>query len=131
MTALHAQQASGSIDLPAGVRIVLQAEGDGVQIYMCTAGNDRPRWVLKAPDAKLMDAAGKIIGSHFAGPIWRLEDGSQVQGELIASQPALIKRVGRTYKHYLTDLGRRAVIGGLKVIQMALVPALATAPAFG
>ena len=43
----------------------------------------------------------------------------------------LIKRVGRTYKHYLTDLGRRAVIGGLKVIQMALVPALATAPAVG
>jgi hypothetical protein len=88
ITALHAQQPSGSIDLPAGVRAVLQAKGDGVQIYICTAGNEGPRWVLKAPDAKLLDAAGNIIGSHSAGPTWRLEDGSQVQGELIASQPA-------------------------------------------
>lgn len=85
---MHAQHAGGSIDLPEGVRTVLQAKGDGVQIYTCTAGNDGPRWVLKAPDAKLLDAAGKAIGSHFAGPTWRLEDGSQVQGELIASQPA-------------------------------------------
>jgi hypothetical protein len=88
ITALRAQQTSGSIDLPAGVRSVLQAKGDGVQIYTCTAGNDGPKWVLKAPDAKLLDAAGKTIGSHFAGPTWRLEDGSQVQGELIASKPA-------------------------------------------
>jgi hypothetical protein len=88
ITALHAEQPSGSIDLPAGVRAVLQATGEGVQIYMCTVGNDGPQWVLKAPDAKLLDAAGKIIGSHFAGPTWRLKDGSQVQGDLIASQPA-------------------------------------------
>lgn len=88
IAAIHAQRASGSIDLPGGARAVLQAKGDGVQIYMCSAGNDGPRWVLNAPDAKLLDADGKTIGSHFAGPTWRLEDGSQVQGELIASQPA-------------------------------------------
>jgi hypothetical protein len=88
IAAIHAQHAGGSIDPPEGARAVLQAKGDGVQIYVCTAGNDGPRWVLKAPDAKLLDAAGKTIGSHFAGPTWRLEDGSQVQGELIASQPA-------------------------------------------
>ncbi len=88
IAALNAQQVSGSIDLPAGVRTVLQAKGDGVQIYVCTAGSGGPKWVLKAPDATLLDAAGKTIGSHFAGPTWRLEDGSQVQGELIASQPA-------------------------------------------
>lgn len=40
----------------------------------------------------------------------------------------LIKRVGKTYKHYLTDLGKRAILGGLKVIEMSLVPALAAPP---
>jgi hypothetical protein len=40
----------------------------------------------------------------------------------------LIKRVGRTYKHYLTDLGRRAILGGLKFIEMTLIPTLATTP---
>lgn len=43
----------------------------------------------------------------------------------------LIKRVGRTYKHYLTDLGRRTILGGLKIIEMSLVPALSSAPSFG
>jgi hypothetical protein len=80
---LGAEQVSESIDLPRDARVVLQAKGDGVQIYACTAANDGAKWVLKGPDAKLMDAAGKTIGSHFAGPTWKLEDGS-----LMASQPA-------------------------------------------
>jgi len=42
----------------------------------------------------------------------------------------LIKRVGKTYKHYLTDLGKRAILGGLKFIEMTLVPTLAAAPSF-
>ena len=29
-----------------------------------------------------------MIGTHFAGPTWRLNDGSEVKGKLIASQPA-------------------------------------------
>ncbi len=85
---LPAEQSGGPIDLPAGTRAVLQAKGDGVQIYMCTDAHDGFKWLLKAPDAKLLDASGKEIGSHFAGPTWKLIDGSQVQGELIASKPA-------------------------------------------
>jgi hypothetical protein len=82
-----AQQGAGSIDVPAGARAVLVAKGDGVQIYVCTEAQGGVKWVLKAPDAKLLDAAGKTIGSHFVGPTWKLTDGSQVQGELIASKP--------------------------------------------
>lgn len=85
---LAAQQVRESIDVPRDARVVLQAKGDGVQIYACSAANDGAKWVLNGPDAKLLDAAGKAIGSHFAGPTWKLEDGSQMQGELIASQPA-------------------------------------------
>jgi hypothetical protein len=85
---LHGQQAGGSIDLPESARVVLRAKGDGVQIYACTGTSGGLKWVLKAPDAKLLDDAGKTIGTHFAGPAWKLENGSQVQGELIASRPA-------------------------------------------
>jgi hypothetical protein len=85
---LPAQQTGGPIDPPAGVRDVLRAKGNGVQIYVCTDAPAGFKWVLRAPDAKLLDASGKTIGKHFAGPTWRLLDGSQVQGELMASKPA-------------------------------------------
>ncbi len=73
-----------SIEAPAGARLLLQANGDGAQVYGCTGGH----WVLTAPDARLLDAQGTAIGTHFAGPTWRLTDGSEVKGKLIASQPA-------------------------------------------
>jgi len=79
-----AQTPSSSIDLPPGANLLLSAKGKGVQIYSCTDG----RWVLKAPDAKLLDAAGKQIGMHFAGPTWRLNDGSEVKGKAVGSQPS-------------------------------------------
>jgi hypothetical protein len=47
---------------------------------------------LKAPDATLLDQDGKAIGKHFAGPTWRLNDGSEVQGKLLETrqQPGTI-----------------------------------------
>jgi hypothetical protein len=86
--AQSAQQTGGSIDAPVGARVVLQAKGDGVQIYVCAGSHAELKWILKAPDAKLLDASGTAIGSHFAGPTWSLTDGSQVQGAQIASKPA-------------------------------------------
>ncbi len=83
-----APQAGGSIDPPSGARLVLQAKGDGVQIYACTDASDGFAWILKAPEAKLLDASGNTIGRHFAGPTWSLVDGSQVQGKMIASKQA-------------------------------------------
>jgi len=85
---LNAQQPASSIDPPANARVVLQAKGEGFQIYTCSTAQAGLKWTLKAPDAKLLDASGKVIGSHFAGPTWKLTDGGQVQGELIASQPS-------------------------------------------
>jgi hypothetical protein len=85
---LRARQTGASIDLPAGTQVVLQAMGDGVQIYTCTSTSAATKWVFKAPEAKLLDASGKSIGSHFAGPTWKLNDDSQVQGELVASRPS-------------------------------------------
>ena len=96
LTVLQAQQTpqqpAASIDLPAGAQVVLEAQGNGVQKYLCAEMHDGAngglKWVLTGPDAKLLDASGKIIGTHFAGPTWKLNDGGQVQGELIASKPS-------------------------------------------
>lgn len=81
-------QTGNSIDVPAGARMVLEAHGSGVQIYACTASGSGAKWVLQAPDARLLDADGRQIGTHFAGPTWKLNDGSQVQGTVVASEPA-------------------------------------------
>lgn len=38
----------------------------------------------------------------------------------------MIKRVGRRYKYYLTELGRRAVVTGLKLRALFVLPHLAS-----
>ena len=69
---------------PTGTSLLLSAAGDGSQIYTCTEG----RWTLRAPDAKLLDERGQVIGSHFAGPAWRLTDGSEIKGKMVESKPS-------------------------------------------
>jgi hypothetical protein len=71
--------------------LVLQAHGQGAQIYTCVKDADWA-WKLKAPDATLFDHKGKIIGKHFAGPTWQLKDGSEVQGKAlqVRQQPGTI-----------------------------------------
>ena len=81
-------QAPEKLNPPAGETVAFQARGVGDQIYVCKADRDRPSqyaWALKAPDAKLLDASGKQIGRHFAGPTWEATDGSQVKAKLTAS----------------------------------------------
>src|SRR5579863_9670775 len=83
-----AQEPGASIEAPSGSRVVLQAQGTGIQTYACTQAENGFKWVFKGPEAKLLDAAGNEIGTHFAGPTWKLADGSQVQGEVMASRPS-------------------------------------------
>ena len=83
---ISAPQAAGAqaktvhFDGSSTATLVLQARGDGVQIYTCLKDADWA-WKLKAPEARLLDQEGKAIGKHFAGPTWRLNDGSEVQGK--------------------------------------------------
>jgi Protein of unknown function (DUF3455) len=79
-----AQSAKESIDVPPRSRLLLRAVGSGDQVYGCLNG----RWALKAPDAKLLDKEGSVIGRHFAGPTWQLNDGSWVEGRAVAKQVA-------------------------------------------
>ena len=74
-----------AIQAPAGEEVVLLAHASGSQIYTCQTGADgKFAWTLKGPDAELKDQEGKIIGSHFAGPTWKLNDGSEATGKAAA-----------------------------------------------
>ncbi len=64
---------------------------DGVQIYECRAKATEasfPEWVFVAPEAKLVDASGVLVGHHYAGPTWEAVDGSKVVGAVKAKADA-------------------------------------------
>jgi hypothetical protein len=77
-----AQTVKESIDVPPHSRLLIRVVGRGDQVYGCVSG----RWVLEAPDARLLNLQGSVIGRHFAGPTWQLNDGSWVKGKAIAKQ---------------------------------------------
>ena len=72
----------------AGSAPVLELVADGVQIYTCDAKEGGLGWSFKAPEANLFDKEGRQIGTHFAGPTWKIEDGSEVVGEVVAKADA-------------------------------------------
>jgi hypothetical protein len=74
---------------PPGATLLLDAAAQGVQIYKCEPATGGYHWVFTAPDAALFDAAGRQIGTHFAGPTWQAEDGSKIVGEIVAQAPSL------------------------------------------
>jgi Protein of unknown function (DUF3455) len=73
---------------PQGSALQLELSADGVQIYACEAKEGRFEWSFKAPEASLFDKQGRQIGTHFAGPTWKMVDGSAVVGEVIARADA-------------------------------------------
>lgn len=80
--------AEDSTQPPAGQQAVLTVKGDGVQIYVCKQVDGAAKWVFQAPEAKLLDASGKEVGSHGAGPFWKSADGSLVKGQVVSSSKA-------------------------------------------
>jgi hypothetical protein len=73
---------------PAGAALLLRVAADGVQIYACETTDKGGAWVFKAPDAALFDADSRQVGTHFAGPSWKLADGSVVVGDVAARADA-------------------------------------------
>jgi hypothetical protein len=71
------------IRVPEGYRPVLTTHAKGDQIYQCTLNQGQYAWETQAPDAKLYDAQGKIVGNHTAGPIWEYKEGSRVVGKVV------------------------------------------------
>lgn len=61
----------------------------------------------------------QLLPNKNSGQITRLLKRLRVHG--------LIKRVGRTYKYYLTEFGRQVVVMALKLREMVVIPELARA----
>jgi hypothetical protein len=82
-------QVPDSLKPPAGQVLQLEALASGVQIYDCAAKPDGSglAWTFRAPEATLVDRAGKSLGKHYAGPTWESVDGSLVVGEVKARAP--------------------------------------------
>ena len=80
--------AQNSLAPPGEQKPILTVQGDGVQIYACKDAGSGAQWTLVAPDAKLLDASGKVVGTHGAGPFWKSVDGSLVQGQVVAKNSA-------------------------------------------
>ena len=73
---------------PQGSAPLLEVVADGVQIYTCETKGSLFQWSFKAPEANLFDKQGRQIGTHFAGPTWRIADGSAIVGEVVAKADA-------------------------------------------
>ncbi|MCU1296917.1 MAG: hypothetical protein JWO91_1195 [Acidobacteriaceae bacterium] len=77
-------KAPDALNLPDARALLLKARGEGVQIYECKVPPDAAgqfKWVLKAPQADLINDKGEKIGKHYGGPTWESSDGSKVIGE--------------------------------------------------
>jgi hypothetical protein len=84
----HLAAAEDALSPPAGSNLLLSARGDGVQSYVCTEKDKTFAWVFDGPSAALFNDSGRRIGVHEKGPIWTLDDGSGVTGELVARKDA-------------------------------------------
>ncbi len=96
----HAMQAKpfdqsalpAAVQVPAGNAVSLETVGAGTITYECRAKAntaDQFEWVFVGPDAKLMDRAGKQIGTYYGPPAtWQSQDGSKITGAQLAIAPA-------------------------------------------
>jgi hypothetical protein len=86
-TAIAQSASSSSVDVPQTEKLVVKLLGKGLQVYSCREKDGNWEWTYRAPEAMLVDDANKRVGRHFGGPKWRLNDGSEVLGKVIAMEP--------------------------------------------
>jgi hypothetical protein len=68
---------------PSGNSPFLTVHAKGDQIYQCSLNDGVYSWQLQAPDARLFDQQGNVVGNHYSGPIWEYKEGSRVVGQVI------------------------------------------------
>ena len=114
---------------PSGQVPFLETLAKGVQIYECVPKQGQAgvyEWVLRAPEATLTDWSGRVLGKHYAGPVWEATgDGSKVMGSVKSRADAPVagaipwlllstKSVGGTgYFADVTSIQRVATHGGV------------------
>jgi len=87
----RAPEVPAVLQVPAGNDAAFHAKATGVQIYVCNPAASDPTqfaWTFKAPEAKLLDADGTVLGTHYAGPTWESSSGGKVAGAMLQSTPS-------------------------------------------
>lgn len=65
-----------AIAAPADQVLKMRVAARGVQIYECRAATGGwHAWTFVAPEAELLDASGRTVGHHGAGPHWTFSEG--------------------------------------------------------
>lgn len=80
-----------SLQVPANERLFEVVAARGMQVYECRAKPEAPggaEWAFVAPEAELLDAQGRAVGRHYAGPHWEASDGSRIKGSVKAKVDA-------------------------------------------
>jgi hypothetical protein len=81
---------NADVEIPAQIRApssstpILLTHAQGDQIYQCTLSEGSYAWKIEAPDAKLLDEDGRVVGNHYTGPVWEYKEGSRVEGRIIS-----------------------------------------------
>ncbi|MGL4881154.1 MAG: DUF3455 domain-containing protein [Waterburya sp.] len=82
-------QVTKNLQVPTGQQLILKAKAQGTQIYTCDQVTDKEsqfEWTLKAPDAKLFNSQGEVMGTHYDGPTWEANDGSKITADIKAKK---------------------------------------------
>jgi hypothetical protein len=74
----RAPEVPATIAVPEGQKVHFYGFALGVQIYTWNGTN----WGSSVPEAVLFDNAGNVVATHFGGPTWESNSGSQVVGSL-------------------------------------------------
>ena len=61
---VNAQQVPKELQPPANEQLLLQVHAKGDQIYTCKGDGAQFTWVLKAPEAQLIDKSAKPFGKR-------------------------------------------------------------------
>lgn len=75
----RAPEVPDEIKVPQGNKVHFHCHAEGVQIYKW----DGASWGSAVPRATLFDDDGDIVATHFGGPTWRSNSGSEVVGSLV------------------------------------------------
>jgi hypothetical protein len=89
-----AKEVPSDLTPPASAVLLFELGACGDQIYTCAPKPEDSAafvWTFKAPQAKLFNDRGEVVGSHFAGPTWQGQDGSSVKGAVVARADAPFK----------------------------------------
>ena len=120
-SAMGARTLPAALALPADEVQAFELRARGSQNYECRESSSAPpawQWVFVAPEAELLDGAGRPVGKHYAGPTWEsAADGSKVVGKVAARADAPDPEAIPWLLLKAVDVSSAGMFAGVKSVQ--------------